>query len=126
MRQNVLVSVWNKLYPAHRIIWEMHYGPIPEGMHIDHRDGNPWNNRLENLRLATPSQNIMNASLSRSSKHGLKGVKMRKKKTCIRWEAYIKVDGKEIGLGTHLTKGLAAVARAKAAIRYHGEFARIA
>ncbi len=35
---------------AHRIIWEEHHGPIPDGHLIHHIDGNPRNNTLENLQ----------------------------------------------------------------------------
>jgi hypothetical protein len=45
----------------HRIIWEMHRGPIPDGMVIDHIDRDPLNNELANLRLASRSENSCNA-----------------------------------------------------------------
>ena len=45
---------------SHRIIWEMHHGPIPKGMQIDHIDGDCANNKLENLRLATNRENSCN------------------------------------------------------------------
>lgn len=43
---------------VHRVEYEAFYGPIPEGMQVNHIDENPLNNRLENLNLLTPSQNI--------------------------------------------------------------------
>lgn len=47
----------------HRIIWSSVYGPIPPGMHIDHKNGQRAYNRIANLRLATPAENVRYASL---------------------------------------------------------------
>lgn len=49
---------------AHIIIWEAFNGPIPEGMVIDHIDGNRSNNKLSNLRLVTQSENMKNAQIN--------------------------------------------------------------
>ena len=49
----------------HRFIWEMFYGPIPEGMVIDHVNHDGHDNRIENLRLATKTQNQMNRKSAR-------------------------------------------------------------
>lgn len=54
------VSVEGKNVHVHRIIWEMHNGPIAEGQEIDHIDRNPSNNLIENLRLANRSENQCN------------------------------------------------------------------
>src|SRR4051812_34247652 len=35
----------------HRLVWRKHYGDIPEGMFIHHKDNDPANNRIENLEL---------------------------------------------------------------------------
>lgn len=45
----------------HRVVWEAFRGPIPSGMTINHIDGNPANNRLDNLELATPQEQVDHA-----------------------------------------------------------------
>lgn len=71
------VVVDGKHYLAHRIIWEMHYGDIPDGAVIDHIDGNGLNNRLDNLRLVTKSGNQRNRRMPRNNKIGIMGVYRR-------------------------------------------------
>lgn len=123
-KEALSVGLYGKRFPVHRVIWEMHNGPIPAGMVIDHKDMDAMNNVLSNLRLATKSQNAFNVRRSKNNRSGIKGVvfSTRDKK----WTAQIGFDGKQKHLGSFHTKGLAAVAYAKAAIRYHGEFARFA
>lgn len=48
-----------RLYKASRLIWMMVYGEEP-GPIVDHKNGNPSDNRISNLRLSTPSQNGSN------------------------------------------------------------------
>jgi hypothetical protein len=43
----------------HRLVWEAFHGRIPNGMDINHRDGNKSNNRLDNLELVTRSENML-------------------------------------------------------------------
>lgn len=45
-------------FVAHRIVYAMNGLTVPNGMVLDHRDGNPFNNRLSNIRVATHSQNL--------------------------------------------------------------------
>lgn len=42
----------------HRDIWVAHNGPIPDGYEVDHRDGNPFNNAIENLQLLTNAEHV--------------------------------------------------------------------
>lgn len=98
-------------------------GPVPDGMQVDHIDGNKWNNSPTNLRLATPSQNARNQKGKRSSHSGIKGAFWCKTNRV--WMSYIQTDGGRVYLGQFQTKGCAAVAYAKAAMRYHGAYARI-
>lgn len=62
------ISIRNKQYSIHRLVWETFNQPIPEGYYIDHIDGNKSNNALSNLRLVTQSDNMKNAM-----KNGHKG-----------------------------------------------------
>jgi len=119
---NRAILVWMKgvSMEAHRIIWEISYGPIPDGMFIDHINRNPIDNRLSNLRLATQSENARNCTLYKSSTTRLKGVSFFKQSA--KWKATIGINNKHIHLGLFQTKGLAAVAYAKASIRYHGAY----
>ena len=80
----------NKKLRAHRVIWEMYNGSIPEGLVIDHIDGDPSNNKIENLRLATISQNSFNQSIRKDKSNNLpKGISYRKgNKLIARVQAY--------------------------------------
>jgi hypothetical protein len=86
-------------FRAHRVIWEMHNGPIPEGTLIDHIDGNKCNNRLSNLRLATRRQNNVNSKVKSNRIYDLpKGVTMN---TGGKFRAKIKYKGDTICIGTY-------------------------
>lgn len=108
------------MHRAHRIIWEMHNGPIPKGLVIDHINGNFYDNRISNLRLATQSQNGMNRLLSKANKLRIKGVSWDRDRK--KFKAVISVSGKIIQLGRFDIKALAASAYAKGSLMHHGTF----
>lgn len=49
---------------VHRIVWETHRGPIPEGMEIDHINGDKADNRISNLRVVTHGDNLRYAAVA--------------------------------------------------------------
>lgn len=88
---------------------------------VDHQNRITWDNRKENLREATVSQNAYNTNLSTKNTSGIKGVYWRKRDKV--WQAAIGVDGKQIWLGQFKNKEEAIIARLKAELKYCGEFA---
>ena len=92
-----IVRIHKQCHSIHRVIWQMHFGPIPHGMVIDHIDGNISNNRVENLRVVTPTINSRNLKLSKRNKSEVPGVSWRKDRQC--WVAEIHPDKKHIHLG---------------------------
>ena len=52
------VQLNDKLYSVHCLVWQTFRGVIPNGMVIDHIDGNRGNNALSNLRLVSQSENM--------------------------------------------------------------------
>lgn len=52
------VHLNGKHYSVHRLVYETYVGEIPEGMVIDHIDGDRANNNLSNLQLTTQSKNV--------------------------------------------------------------------
>ena len=88
----------------HRVIYEYHYGKIPDGMQIDHINGVVDDNRIENLRLVSPETNARNVKMNSRNRTGVTGVS--KRKNCYRaiwryqkkyYEAYYSISkyGKE-------------------------------
>ena len=68
------VTYSGKTYPIHRVIWTLEVGEIPDEFIIDHIDGNPFNNTLENLRCIHSFDNPRNAKKRKDNKTGLTGV----------------------------------------------------
>jgi len=63
-----------KALKEHRVIWELHFGPIPQGTQIDHLNGVRDDNRIENLRLVSQTVNNLNCRKSKNNTSGVNGV----------------------------------------------------
>lgn len=120
-RHAVMVGHNKRRVYAHRIIWEMHFGSIAYHLEVDHIDLNPFNNRLDNLRLATHSENNRNKGIQCNNSTGVKGVYLHKPGI---YRSEIKTNKKRVHLGLFASAEEAASAYAKASERYHGSFGR--
>lgn len=68
------VRINRKLYLCHVIVWNLHNGKIPEGMFIDHLNGDRQDNRIINLRLTDRTGNSRNCKIREDNTSGFKGV----------------------------------------------------
>ena len=116
------VNIDGKIYNLHRMIFMYHYGYLTHGLQIDHIDTNKSNNRIENLREVTSSQNHMNTKLRVDNTSGIKGVYWNKPRR--KWYSRIRVNGKNTYLGSYSTLEEAEAVVREAREKYHGEYAR--
>ena len=118
---------WDGRYPRcdagrlHVLLFEQSHGPVPDGLMVDHIDGDTENCRRRNLRLATAKQNAAN-SASRGGASQYRGVH---RAGSGKWVAQISKDGVRECLGSFESELNAAAAYDNAARRVHGEFARL-
>lgn len=106
------INVDNKLYRLHRYLLDLC---------VDHINGNKLDNRLENLRIVTPQQNNMNKKSRENSTSQYIGVYLYNKK----WKASIRVNNKNIHLGTFINEIDAAKARDLATKEYFGIYGKL-
>lgn len=118
-RGYIKLSVDGVLYPAHRLAFLYMTGEFPK--FVDHKDRVTSNNKWENLRDCTHSQNICNTAFRSDNTAGYKGVSWHKASG--KYQARIMENGIPHHLGVFTCPREAAHAYNVAAIRLHGEFA---
>ena len=114
------IAINKKSYGTHRIIFMMFNGYMPD--QVDHKDNNPANNKIENLREATISQNMQNAVISKRNKSGIKGVNFHKASK--QWIVRLSINNVRKYFGTYNDIDYAKFVADAMRYKYHGKFAR--
>lgn len=104
-----------KLY-LHRFVMRASTGTL-----VDHKNGDPLDNRRENLRLASKGENTINTGPLSTNGTGFKGVSKRGN----RFRAFVHKDGKTIFLGSFVKAKDAACAYNRGAKKHFGKFAKL-
>ncbi len=104
-------------YLEHRVIWTMVHGGIPSDKEIDHIDRDRYNNRLENLRLVTRRENILNSGVAGSNCSKYPGV--TRSNTPGKWVAGLHINSNRVNIGTYATEEEAYDAYCQAVIEYN-------
>lgn len=123
-RQIVLKSDGVRFHTtAHRVIWAMaNRAWAPVHLHLDHINGNPDDNRIVNLRLCDPRDNIKNKGMYGNNTSGFKGVSWVERYQ--KWGVQIHINGGSKFGGYFDTAESAANAYDQLARKNFGEFAR--
>jgi len=109
-----------KNYRLHRLVFLYHYGYLP--FEIDHINGDKADNRIENLRAATSTQNQQNAKLRKDNISGVKGVNWYKPSK--KWQVQLRINTVKTHIGYFNNLELAELVAIEARDKYHKEFAR--
>jgi len=112
----IVITLDYKEYYAHRLAILYMFG-YPPKFHIDHKNHNKSDNKINNLRDVTILDNQRNRSLSVNNSTGFNGVHFDKVNR--KYVASIKIKGKKIHLGRYKDKQDAINARKKANIKYN-------
>jgi hypothetical protein len=124
IRENryVEVRLMNDKYRAHRVIFKMMTGLDPEE-EIDHINNNPIDNRWENLRASSSSQNNCNQRIKSTNTTGFKCVRWHKRDK--KFYSKIKLQGKSVFLGYFDTAEEAYKNYCEKVVFIHGEFSNV-
>ena len=113
-------GIEGKIYFNHRLIFLMHYGYMPK--FVDHIDGNPSNNKIENLREATLIENQQNRKICNKNTSGIKGVYFHKRTK--KWMVKFWINKKLTYFGEYFDKEVAKFVAETMRYKYHNQFAR--
>jgi hypothetical protein len=114
------ITINKKHYKTHRLVYLMFHGYMPK--EVDHIDNNPLNNRIENLRPASRSEQCCNTRLRKDSTSGIKGVTWDKVRN--KWIVSINKNKKTVFRGRFDNFELAQLVAIEARDKFHGDFAK--
>ena len=112
------VSIKGVRFYTHRIIFLFHYGYIPKC--LDHINGIRNDNRIENLRDFSFSQNMCNSKIHKNNKTGIKGVFKKASKYCVQ----VRFNNKQNYFGSFEDLEFAELVAIEARIKLHGIYAK--
>jgi hypothetical protein len=110
----IIARIQQKHYAAHRLAWLLHYGEWPRN-HIDHINGCRDDNRIENLRDVTNSENHKNTRIYKHNATGHAGVHWYNKEK--KWRA--RIGSKLLGCFRSFEEAIAARQQAEKEYGYH-------
>jgi len=110
-----------KIHKSHRLIFMLHYGYLPP--EVDHINGDRADNRIENLRPATRSENQCNRPALASNTSGYPGVSWNKKSNA--WIVRVMKNGKTVVQKYFKDLELAGLVASEARALYHGSYAKV-
>jgi len=123
-------SLDSKGYAKHLFIPEMKMRKLhrmimnaPDGVQVDHINGDKLDNRKSNLRLCSNAQNQRNRPIQKNNTSGYKGVVWMSDRN--KWRAQVFLDGKNHIVGCFDSPRDAAIAYNQKALELHGEFAKL-
>ncbi len=93
-----------KLLKVHRIIWILTNGDIPDNQVIDHKDGNPLNNKIENLRVVSKHINCKNRVRNKNNTTGVAGIILVNDDGLLRYRVRVKSDDGDLSKSFSVTK----------------------
>ncbi len=102
----------------YNIIWALYNNEWPE-IELDHENRDQLDDKIENLRHVTSSQNRMNSDKSSQNTSGYVGVNLLRNG---KWQAKIKIKRNLISLGCYETFNEAVEAKKEAELKYFGSF----
>ena len=118
--KHLSVNINRKPVRFHRIVFLWNHGYLPE--YLDHINGNPSDNRIENLRPASKHQNNLNKGKSPFNKSGCKNVSWNK--VSKKWVVVMSVHRKYTYIGSFKDLEFADLVATEARNLYHGAYAR--